>query len=52
MTILQQMGEHFNRAFEILSFCGGGAGGAGCAAAGAAGEIWAVAKIFGKCARF
>lgn len=31
------MGEVFNRAFEILSFCGGGAGGAGCAGAGAAG---------------
>jgi len=26
MTILQQMGEHFNRAFEILLFAAGGCG--------------------------
>ena len=46
MTILQQMGEHFNRSFEILSFCGGGAGGAGCAAAGAAGGDLGCGKDF------
>lgn len=40
------MGEHFNRAFEILSFCGGGAGGAGCAAAGAAGGNLGCGKDF------
>ena len=46
MTILQQMGEHFNRSFEILSLCGGGAGGAGCAAAGAAGGDLGCGKDF------
>lgn len=46
MTILQQMGEHFNRSFEILSFCGGGAGGAGCAAAEAAGGDLGCGKDF------